>query len=183
MPVAYSQGFHPQPRIAIAAPLAVGITSEGELMDVFLNRRVSPDFFHQAVSEQLPQGLEVLRIKDIWPRLPSTQSQLLFAQYRVEISHDADIAGLVDAIRSLLQKESLPWQHARGEKVHRYDLRRLIDDVWIEQGNGTGCILGMRLYNNSQGAGRPEQVLLALGISESQSIHRTQLITGSRECG
>lgn len=180
MPLSYSQGFNPQPRISIAAPLAIGVTSEGELMDVFLNRRVSLEFFTRMVREQLPAGVEILGVKDMWPRLPSLQSQLRFAEYRVEVESDKDTREAGQAIRSLLGKESLPWQHSRGEKIHRYDLRELIDDIWIIDQRESLYSFGMRLRNDANGSGRPEQVVLAMGFQSSpRSIHRTKLIVGT----
>ncbi len=56
--LAYSEGFSPHPRISLAAPLAVGVTSQAELMDVFLVRQVSPHWFDGAVTQQLPAGIE-----------------------------------------------------------------------------------------------------------------------------
>jgi len=177
MPLAYSQGFNPQPRIAIASPLAVEVTSEGELMDVFLERKVSIDFFTRAVGEQLPQGIRIMAVKDIWLRLPSLQSRLRFAEYRVGVKSEREPEEVKEAIRSLLKKESLFWEHSRGEKVHRYDLRMLVDDIWVIGEEEPDCFLGMRLYSDSRGSGRPDQVLLALGFSDpAKSIHRTKLI-------
>ncbi|PIW40369.1 MAG: hypothetical protein COW22_02130, partial [Chloroflexi bacterium CG15_BIG_FIL_POST_REV_8_21_14_020_46_15] len=42
IPLAYSQGFTPHPRISLAAPLPVGVTSEFELMDVWLKQWMPP---------------------------------------------------------------------------------------------------------------------------------------------
>ena len=180
MPMAYSQGFNPQPRVAIAAALAVGVTSEGELMDVFLERKVSLDFFTRAVEEQLPKGVKILNVKDIWPRLPSLQSQLRFAEYRVEIGLEGEPGEMDRVVMGLLEKESLFWEHSRGEKIHKYDLRALVDDIWILSEGESNCVLGMRLHNNPRGSGRPDQVLLALGFSNpARSIHRTKLIMGN----
>ncbi|MFO8101085.1 MAG: TIGR03936 family radical SAM-associated protein [Dehalococcoidia bacterium] len=179
MPVAYSQGFNPQPRISIASPLAVGVTSEGELMDVFLERKISPDFFARAVSEQLPQGVGLLGVKDIWPRLPSLQSQLRFAEYRIEPEEEMDADEAKGAIRCLMEKESLRWEHYRGERVHKYDLRELIDALWLVGEGESGYVIGMRLGNSPSGSGRPDQVLRALGFTRpARSIHRTKLVAG-----
>ena len=179
MPVAYSQGFNPQPRIAIAAPLAVGVTSEGELMDIYFQRKVAPEFFAKTLSEQLPEGIEILDVKDIWPRLPSLQSQLKFAEYWVEVEPEMPLEVLENEVTMLLAKDSLPWKHARGDKVHKYDLRALIDDIRVITGDDSTYTLGLRLKNDPQGSGRPDQVLLALGFSSpARSIHRTRLIAG-----
>ena len=55
--LAYSEGFHPHPKISLAAPLAVGVTSEAELVDIALAKQVSPHFFIAAVNQQLPADL------------------------------------------------------------------------------------------------------------------------------
>jgi radical SAM-linked protein len=181
MPLAYSQGFNPHPKISIAAPLAIGVTSEGELMDVFLERRVSLDFFTKVVNEQLPLGIKILDIKELWPKLPSLQSQLRFAEYRVEVESGRELKEVKRALRSLLAKKILPWQHARDKEIRRYDLRALIDDLWPIDWSDCKHTLGMRLRNDASGSGRPEQVILALGFSEPpKSIHRTKLILASR---
>jgi len=180
MPLSYSQGFNPQARISIAAPLAVGVTSDGELMDVFFDRKVSLEFLAKAMRQQLPVGVQILAVKEVWSRLPSLQSQLRFAEYRVEVESDEETGEVSRMIRDLLDRESLPWQHARGEKVHRYDLRQLTDDIWIIDAGQSLFTLGMRLVNDSRGSGRPEQVTLALGFSAlPRSIHRTRLIVGA----
>jgi len=177
VPVVYSQGFNPRPLLSIAAPLPVGVTSGGELMDIFLERRISSSAFIKAVSHQLPCGIEISEIKEIWPKLPSLQSLVRYAEYRVEIETDRELREVQLAIRSLLDKEHLPWQHIRDKEIRRYDLRALINDLWLEAWQGTECTLGMRLRSDSAAAGRPEQVTLALGFpGHPKSIHRTKLI-------
>ncbi len=179
MPLAYSQGFSPHPRFSLAAPLPVGVTSEGELMDVFLERRVSVDFFSRAMARQLPLGIEILGVREIWPGLPSLQSLVRFAEYRVEIEAELKAREVQEALHRLLEKRELPWQHQRGEEVRRYDLRAQVDGLWLIEGSNLSYALGMRLRQDPSGAGRPEQVTLALGFSQPpKSIHRLRLILG-----
>ena len=81
------------------------------------------------------------------------------------------------AIAGLLSAEHLPWQHQRDTGPRRYDLRALIDDLWLIGVPHPCFSLGMRLRCDSGGSGRPEQVTLALGLAgHPQSIHRTRLI-------
>ena len=61
MPLAYSEGFNPHPRMSLAAPLALGVTSEAEFMDIVLAEWASPHSFTAAVSRQLPPGIKILR--------------------------------------------------------------------------------------------------------------------------
>ena len=146
-------------------------------MDVLLIRKASPDFIRKTVGGQLPRGIEIVDIKDKWLGLPSLQSQLRFAEYRIELGSDHPPKEMLRSIQALMGNESLPWEHARGEKIHKYDLRRLIDDIWLEDSMDSQCVIGMRLYNDARGSGRPDQVILALGCRElARSIHRTRLI-------
>jgi radical SAM-linked protein len=177
MPMAYSQGFNPHSHISLAAPLPIGVTSGGELMDIFLERRVLPQVFIKAVSAKLPQGVEVMEVREVWHRLPSLQSQVRYAEYRVEVESDRGLKEVQLAIRSLLERKQLPWQHKRDKEIRRYDLRALVRDIWLEDWRGAECTLGMRLCHDSRGAGRPEQVPKALGFTQRpRAIHRTKLI-------
>jgi len=178
--LAYSEGFHPHPKISLAAPLAVGVTSEAELMDITLTRQVSPHFFTAAVTQQLPAGFEILQVVSIAETLPSLQSQVRFAEYTVELTAEMGQQELASAIASLLSLETLPWQHQRDTGPRHYDLRALIDDIWLLDCQDGLCNIGMRLRCDSGGSGRPEQVSIALGFTEPpKSVHRTKLILSS----
>lgn len=177
IPLAYSQGFSPHPRLSLAAPLAVGVTSDGELMDIFLERRVSPRFFLKAVREQLPKGIDISEVVEVGLGLPSLQSQVCSAEYKVVADIDKNPDEVEAAISSFLACEKMPWQHARDKEVRRYDLRSLVEDVWLIESRPPEYTLGMRLRCDSTGTGRPEQVLSALGFTTPpKSIHRTRLI-------
>ena len=177
IPLAYSEGFSPHPRIALAAPLPIGVTSEAELMDIVCTRWVSPHFFTTAVNQQLPPGIKILRVYPIALTMPSLQSQVGYAEYKVEVETGKDQKEVESVINSLLSIEHLPWQHQRDTGPRSYDLRALIDDLWLIDWHQGYCTIGMRLRCDSSGSGRPEQVTAALAFTHHpQSIHRTKLI-------
>lgn len=177
IPLAYSQGFRPHPRIAVAAPLAVGVTSEAELMDVWLNQWMPPQSLIMKVKGQLSHGFDIFEAYEIGLNAPSLQSSLAAAEYRVEVKSEKGEQEVRHSLSCLLQAEKLPWQHFRGDKVHCYDLRALVNDLWIISHCDSLYVLGMRLRCDAGGSGRPEQVLAALGFSQyPESSHRTKLI-------
>ena len=182
IPLAYSQGFSPHPRISLAAPLPVGVTSEFELMDVWLKRWMPPEAFLMTVTGQLPAGFEIFEVWDVALRLPSLQSMLAFSEYHVGIKTEKREQEIQESLDSLLQVKQLPWHHSRGEKVRSYDLRALINSLWLvsyhsDQSEEPMCILGMRLMCDTTGSGRAEQVVSALSFSDyPEFIHRTKLI-------
>jgi radical SAM-linked protein len=177
MPLAYTEGFSPHPRLSLAAPLPVGVTSQAELMDVFLSKWVSPHFFTAAVSQQLPNGIKIVQAHPVALTMPSLQSQVSYAEYEVEIETEKDKQGVESVLTSLLAAEQLPWHHERDTGTRNYDLRALINDLWLTSWhNGYGNI-GMRLRCDSSGSGRPEQVAIALGFTQHpRAINRTKLI-------
>lgn len=131
IPLAYSQGFTQHPRISLAAPLPVGVTSEFELMDVWLKQWMPPKSFLMKVAQQLPRGFEIFDVLEVGLHLPSLQSAVTFAEYHVGIKTEKKEREIQDSLDSLLQAKQLPWQHYRGKEVRRYDLRALIDNLWL----------------------------------------------------
>jgi radical SAM-linked protein len=180
--LAYSEGFSPHPRISLAAPLSVGITSDVELMDVVLAGRVSPHWFAASVNQQLPAGMKVCEVYMIAPGIPSLQAQVRFARYEVDIETDKDAGEVEGAISTLLSREHLPWYHMRDTGRRNYDLRLLIKDIRLVGCNGLRCTIEMVLRCDNSGSGRPEQVAAALGFTEQPvSIRRTELVLSTQK--
>lgn len=175
--LAYSEGFNPRPRISLAAPLAVGVTSEAELMDIFVNGNVSPHWFTSSVSRQLPPSIEISTVYQIAGNLPSLQSQVRFAEYKILVDKELGQDEMKTAISRLLLLEKLPWSHLRDTGKRSYDLRALIDDIQLVDSDDNYYDISMRLRCDNSGSGRPEQVILALGLTDYPvSVHRTKLI-------
>jgi radical SAM-linked protein len=198
VPLAYSEGFNPRPKISIASALPVGFTGRGEVMDIVLSRHISPYNLIKRLKPHLPPGLEVLSVEEVYLRLPSLQSQMRYAEYRVVVESEETLAEMEKRVEEMLSAQSLPRQRERKGRVTEYDLRPLIDDLWIEglgsvsspdqssvsspdrRCEGTACVLGMRLQSDSQATGRPDEVLEAMGLGEvPRSIERTRCLFGN----
>ncbi len=169
VPLVYSQGFNPQPKISLAAPLPVGFTGEEEVMDILLERPVSLTSFARSVKKQIPPGITLKEVREVYMALPSLQSQVRFAEYTVSLLDGEEVQ---NRIEELLAAGTIP----RERRGKGYDLRPLIDDLRLE-----GSSLWMRLKHDSEGAGRPDEVLAALGLERAgKAIHRTRLIFASQ---
>lgn len=177
IPMAYSEGFSPHPRISLAAPLPIGVTSEAELMDIVVRKAVSPYYFLQNTKPQLPPGMEVFEILQISLTAPSLQSQAQFIDYRVSDRSDCTADEIRGAITATLRAEKLPWHHMRDTGPKHYDLRPLIEDLRLESWHDHVFTLSMRLRCDARGTGRPEQVTAALGLTDHPGlVHRTKII-------
>jgi radical SAM-linked protein len=173
--LAYSEGFNPHPKLSLAAPLPLGITSEAELMDIYIAQLLSAHTLTARLKPELPTGLDIIQAFVIPLPLPSLQAQIHFAEYIVRVPATSQEA-LSEAITALLALDSLPWQHQRDTGTKCYDLRPLIDDIKLLVLDRGLASVFMRLHHGSEGAGRPEQVVKALGLDTAIDIHRTKLV-------
>ena len=86
LPLAYTLGFTPHPRLTFAAPLALGSTSEGELLDVYLREALPIESLMERVSQQLPLGCEVRAAAELPVDEPPLTALTRWALYTVEVS-------------------------------------------------------------------------------------------------
>ncbi len=172
--VSYSEGRHPRPRITLAAGLPAGVTSEGELLDVVLARLVPPAEVAGRVGPHLPRGLALRDVREVGMGLPSLPTLVRWADYEVDVPvEDAD--DVQERVARFLAAEACAWEDTRGDKTRRYDLRALVEGLDVAPAEGT-VRLGMRLRCDATGVGRPEQVVLALGLPAPLRVHRARLV-------
>ncbi len=175
--MAYSEGFNAHPRLAVAAPLAVGWTGEAELMEVWLDNPPPVQTVLGLLAARMPNGLVVDQGIALPLEGPSLQSLVRFAEYRLTLDLDRPIDIIEKTVADLLVLSTLDWSHRRDEETRHYDLRAQVDAIAIEGVENDRVTLFMRLKNDPTGSGRPEQVSLALGfIGHPLSIHRTRLV-------
>src|SRR5688500_936949 len=83
LPLAYSQGFHPQPKIYLASALPLGFSSRCELVDMRLKDGIEIEGLRERLQGAVPPGLEILEVQEVDEALPQLQTQLMAAEYEV----------------------------------------------------------------------------------------------------
>lgn len=86
LPIAYSQGFNPHPVMAFASALALGWTSEYEVIDIKLGAPMGRKRAEEAMRAALPDDLPVLQVKMVEDKLPSLMPMVHASEYRIENS-------------------------------------------------------------------------------------------------
>lgn len=169
LPLAYSQGFHPQPKLAIAAALPLGFSSRCEVLDMRLEHEIPLEGLREKLQQTLPTGIQVASIESVDEKLPALQTLVASAEYLVTLTEAMDDAELKRRIDSMMGTESV----IRERRGKTYDLRPLVEELRFE----TDGKLFMRLAAREGATGRPEEVLDVLGIAfEGTRIERTQLL-------
>ena len=176
LPLAYSQGYNPRPRFQIAAALPVGVSGSAEVLDVWLDEALEPEEVGQRLRPSLPAGLEVSGVSEVDLRAPALQSQMQAADYRATVAGPEPAEAIRARIETLLAAPAVLRQRHHKGRLQTYDLRPLIQHIEVREGQAGEQILEMRLQASPQGAGRPDEVLDALGLSlMPHRLERTKL--------
>lgn len=173
LPLSYSQGFHPQPKISLAAALPLGFSSRAEVLDVRLNEEIKVEEISTRLRDNLPPDIKVTDVKTVEESLPALQTLTLSAAYDVHLTEPVDGSELKRRVESLMMTESI----IRERRGKSYDLRPLVELLSvITMADGTSW-LKMTLAARESATGRPEEVLAVLGIEpETARVERTRLI-------
>jgi radical SAM-linked protein len=156
--LAYTQGFNAHPRLQLASPLPLGITSECELLDIWLERAEALDGLAERLMAVSPPDLPILKIEEVPLRAPALQTMVESAVFRITPRADSApeaVAGMAERVAALLAQPQI--LRTRREKA--YDLKPLIRALQI----GADGALYADLYSTSSGTGRPDELLEALG--------------------
>ena len=169
LPLAYSQGFHPQPKMNMAAALPLGFSSRCEVMDIKLEHDIPLDTLPTRLNSTLPSGLQVVGVEQVDEREPALQTQVRAAEYEVTFTEPTDHSELERKIDFVMELQTIP----RERRGKMYDLRPLLEELRL-LADGK---LFIRLTAREGATGRPEEVLDVLGIAfEGTRIERTRLI-------
>ena len=173
LPLAYSEGFTRHPQIALAAPLPVGATAQGELMDVFLAEPLAPAEFRARLAAQTPPGLMIEAVDEVPLSWPSLQSLVREWTWRAQLPPESDPAAARQTATEFLARDTVPWEQRREKEVKRYDLRALVLSIEVEEGPDGPALLARF---KAEAGGRPEQLAAALGYDPQRiRIHRVSL--------
>jgi radical SAM-linked protein len=176
LPLAYSQGFHPQPRINQAAPLPLGFTSRGEMVDIWLEEDIPLDVVAQSLVKAAPPGLELKNVSSVDLKAPVLQTAVRSSEYLVKLLEPIEPEVLEALINTLISADKV----VRERRGKTYNLRPLIEELKFESMNDGFAQLRMRLSARESATGRPDEVLLALGLDPfAARIERTELIFDS----
>lgn len=166
LPLVYSQGFNPQPKIQLAAALPLGFISSCELADVYLEQDLTAEAVLAALRVAAPPGLGMAAAQRADLREPALQTVVQAADYAVRLP--APPADLDERLHTLLAQTSLP----RTRRDKSYDLRPLI----FELTRPTADTLAVRVSAREAANGRPDEVVSALGLDPlSAHYHRLTL--------
>jgi radical SAM family uncharacterized protein/radical SAM-linked protein len=169
LPVSFTGGFHPLPRLQLALPLPLGVEGEGEWLDLEFTEALDPAEAQARLAAVLPPEFRLLSVRSVPLAAPSLSQELESAHWRFRLrpgqegvapSADSDAPALWQrAIATLLAEPSLIWhdQDKKGRPRQR-ECRPFLLSLALVPGSPSGT-LEMEAAIDPQGRSlRPEQV-------------------------
>ncbi len=183
LPLAFTQGFNPHPKVAFAAPLGVGTAGEAEYADLELAADVPAGEVLSALSGAMPEGLRLIEVRSVPEALQSLMAMVDRATYRVEgkLAHQVSIEELDKAITTFLSaREILVKRQSKTGEKRVQDIKPFIFAM-SGRINGDIMLLEAELKTGSRGNVRIEELLTAfeessrLPVQGSYTFCRTGL--------
>lgn len=177
LPLSYSQGFTPHPRLQFAGPLPLGYLAEREVMDVTLDERVELQDFRERLTPQTVPDLPLVGLEEIALSTQPAQSAAVWADYLVAVPEIPRDRAALEVAR-FLALESLEWTEERRDRERVFDLREAVASVVLADGPADCSVsLRMRLSASAEFMVRPEPLLTALfGETGPATITRERLL-------
>ncbi|BAZ81654.1 TIGR03960 family B12-binding radical SAM protein [Sphaerospermopsis kisseleviana CS-549] len=189
LPVAFTGGFHPHPRIALASALSLGSTSSGEIVDFELTQPMDVEDFRTQLVSQLPSDIPIYRIEEIDLKAPAANQAMKAAEYLLTISTPGNVEAdkWQDWIVAILdQDEILSEVMTKSGKQQSINLRDRLFEIDLVQVNTSPAESQaiLRYLGSCRHDGvilRPEQILSILEIVAGAEfhllhIHRNRLV-------
>ncbi len=126
LPVAFTRGFHPHPRLGFAPPLPVGLLSEDEYIDIDLARPLAADELVDGLKDVMPEGMEPLEVVTMTGRPAALSAEIGQIEYAFRAGGSGEFAA---RLKKWLDRETYVVERRRGDKRRTVDLRPFVESV------------------------------------------------------
>ena len=171
LPLSYSQGFNPRPKLNLAAALPLGFTSNSEFIEIWLDKEIPITSIYDHLKQSVPPGIEIIHIGAVDSKSKKIPNLVYQADYQITLRNR--IPDLPDRIEKILKSKTI----IRERRGKTYDLRPLIEFIEVRKSKiDHEQSLTLRLAARTGATGRPDEVLAEMGIPLTNVVvQRTEL--------
>lgn len=182
LPIAYSAGFTPHPKISYAGGAPTGVASEAEYLSLALTAREAEAQVRQRLDAALPDGIDVIEVTEA-PAQGGQALGLLEASEWHVVLPGVEPAAAQRAVAAFLALGEAPVERLTNKGVRRMDARAPVAELDVVEDDPHCAILRMVVLHTAP-AVRPEDIVTALreqtGIVPSSPPMTTRLAQGPR---
>ncbi len=111
LPISFTGGYHPGPKISIANALSLGITSSGEIVDFELTEDIDVEEFRTRLKAQLPDNLPIYKVEDVDIKSLNASRLMDKAEYLITVQSEEDIDAAWDQwINAIKNSQEILWE-------------------------------------------------------------------------
>ena len=173
VPMAYSAGFHPHPKISYANGAPTGAASEAEYFEISVTEQVDPDAVAAALDAALPDGLDIVSVIDAQPG--ALADRLQASRWHLEFPGVAP-GELERVIETFLEQEHVEVQRMFKRGMKTFDARGPVLTAHTGVGED-GCAILTMVVRHTTPAVRPDDVLSAITAATSFAPPRSPKVT------
>ena len=175
LPVAYTQGFNPHAIMSFGSALALGWTSEYEILDVKLSVPMGRKRTEEAMRQALPEDLPVLEVRMVDDRHPAPMAMVRASDYEIALLGES-AGAVLDAVDAFLASEQVMAVRKTKSGEKEIDIRPLA--ISLER---AGDVLLARLKLTETDTLKPDLLVNSLaklaGVEPPEArIHRKCLL-------
>ncbi len=162
VPMAYSAGFTPHPKISYAGAAAMGAASEAEYLEISVTERLDPDRVRASLDAALPPGLDVVDVVEAGPG--ALADVLQASEWQIQLP-DVSAGQAGEAVTALMAEAEVEVERMMKSGPRRFDARGPIVRLAAESGHtssGAPCAILRVVVRHATPAVRPDDVLTAL---------------------
>jgi radical SAM-linked protein len=160
LPLAFTLGFSPRPKVSFGLALSTGYESEAEYLDLELAEPIDLEPLPARLTAALPIGLEVDAVVALEERAPALQEVVVAVTWQIEVTDDDGEAVPVETLRELVDRANrapvLEVTQVRKGRASVADVRPAIRRLEVLDGT-----VEMELLTQPRGA-KPSEVVAAI---------------------
>ena len=170
LPIAYSQGFHPLPRLSFGPALPVGMESEEEFLDILLYEEMPAKEVQQRLNAELPSGFQIHQVRQISLDRPSIEVSIATQRYQVALDtlppEKRDPSFLEDRLLHFHQAAIFPIRKRTRHRERTLDAKQLVSALTLE----TPLTLSIAIAMTEVGTLKPHEFIGALLALSPQEV-------------
>jgi len=161
LPVCYTEGYHPRPKISLGRALPVGIESMCEYGDMSFEGEVTPDQVLEKLNGAAPEGIEFLDVFPISDSYPSIDQSISASRYEVSLPGGRAPDNAIEFFKA---NENLPFIITRKGKEKEIDIKRCVTKLAVVR----DYVVGLTIVHGEPAVKVPEAVTAIFGLSEDE---------------
>lgn len=173
IPVTFTKGFNPHPKFSLAVALPLGVSSEGEYMDIYMDEKISDRLFIEKMNKCLPEGIKIIEAKyadgDV---LVSSLIKWSYYEIQFDILNEMSLEDLISQIDRFLLKDEIIITKTKFKKKKevkkKENIRKQIRKIIVKSKQGNKVYMEAILLVGNEGNLKVDDLIY--GINEYTDI-------------